>query len=209
MASKALKAIVFMGSTRDGRNADRVAKFMVSKLKEAKYDVELWDPKELNLPMLKQPLNLYPDPSKAPQQIRDLNEKIKAADAFVLLAPEYNRQLPPALTNIIDYFPPISFAWKTSGIVCYSAGRGGMNAAAQARTLMVEMGAPPIPFILHIESVMKEIDESGTCLNEYFSKSAEKMIVQLSWFAGALRNQREKDGAPAWDGTVVAKWVPV
>jgi len=204
MAAKALKAIVFMGSTRDGRNVSRVAKFVVGKLKDAKYEVEVWDPLELQLPMLKQPLQFYPDPNQAPQQIRDLNEKIKAADAFIILTAEYNRQMPPALTNLIDYFPPISYAFKTSAIVCYSMGGGGLNAAAQARTLMVEMGAPPIPYVLHLTQVMKSLDENGTVNNEYLHKAASKMITQLNWFAGAMRGQRERVGLPAWEGTTMS-----
>jgi len=110
MASKKpMKAIVFMGSARDGRNCTRVEKFVTKKLKEANYDVDVWDPKELNLPVLNQSLHFYA-PGKAPKQLQDLDEKIKAADAFIVLTAEYNRQMPPALTNMIDFF--------SSGIVC-------------------------------------------------------------------------------------------
>jgi len=204
MASKALKAIVFMGSVRDGRNAERVSKFVTAKLQEAKYDVEVWDPQELPLPMLKQPLQFYPDPSKAPQVLRDMNEKVKAADAFVILTAEYNRQMPPALTNLIDYFPPLSYAFKSSAIVCYSMGSGGFTAASQARTLMVEMGAPPIPYVFTITGVMKSLDESGNVQNEYLHKQAAKMITQLDWYANAMRSHRERVGVPTWDSTTVS-----
>jgi len=167
--------------------------------------VEVWDPLELNLPLVKQPIQFFPDPSQAPQQLRDLNEKIKAADAFILVTPEYNRQMPPALTNLLDYFPPISYAFKTSAIVCYSmGGSAGTTGGSQARTLMVEFGAPPIPYMFAIAQVMKSLDESGNVQNEYLHKQAAKMIMQLDWFAHAFRNQREKSGVPKWEGTTVS-----
>lgn len=80
------------------------------------------DPLKLALPLLKQPLQFYPDQTKAPQIVRDLNEKIKSAHAIVLVSAEYNRSMPPALTNLIDHFPPRSFGFKTSAIVTYSLG---------------------------------------------------------------------------------------
>jgi len=202
--AKALKAIVFLGSVRDGRQCARVAKFVTNKLTEAKYDVEVWDPEKLGLPLLKQPLQFYPDPSQAPQQLRDLNEKIKAADVYIVLTAEYNRQMPPALTNLLDHFPPVSYAFKTSAIVCYSMGAGGLTAAAQARTLLVEFGAPPIPYILHIPTVQNALDESGNVVNEYLHKQAAKTVKQLDWFANAIRNHREKAGVPAWESTTVS-----
>jgi len=206
MSSKLMKAIVFMGSSRDGRNVTRVERLITNKLKEAKYDVDVWDPRELNLPVLKQSLHLYPDPRQAPQQLQDLDKRINAADAFILLTPEYNRQLPPALTNMIDYFSPVSYAYRASAIVCYSMGIGGQAAAAQARTLMVEMGAPPIPYILNIPHVHKSLDEEGNINNEYLHKSISTWIGQLNWFGNAFRNQRAL-GVPGGAGAAVSKTI--
>lgn len=88
------KIIGFLGSVRENRMAERVAKFVKKFFAEkTKHHFELlgislqpWfvseiviflDPKELQLPMLVQPYHFYPDPSKAPKQIQDLNERIK------------------------------------------------------------------------------------------------------------------------------------
>jgi len=157
------------------------------------------------LPLLKQPLQFYPSPTQAPKVLQDLNEKIKSADAFVVLTAEYNRQMPPALTNLLDHFPPLSYAFKASAIVSYSMGLGtGTMAAAQARTLMVEFGAPPIPYLMGISQVHQSLDEAGNVKNEYLNKSAAKMITQLNWYAGAMRSQREKVGVPASESATVS-----
>jgi len=192
-----MKILMFLGSTRDGRMAERVGKFVYNKLTDAKHSVEILDPLTLDIPLLKQPLQFYPDPSKAPQILRDLNEKIQKADAFVVITAEYNRQMPPALTNLIDHFPPRSYAYRPSAIVCYSLGGGaGIIAAAQCRTLMVELGCSPISYILTVGEVNKKLDETGKPLDEYLHKQAEKMIAQLNWYGEALKNQRDKAGIP-------------
>lgn len=64
------------------------------------------DPEHYNLPLLKQPFHFYQDPSKIPEKLNSLNSKIAGADAYIILLAEYNRTLPPALTNLLDHLPP-------------------------------------------------------------------------------------------------------
>jgi NAD(P)H-dependent FMN reductase len=73
--------------------------------------------------ILKQPLHFYPDQTKAPKTIQDLDEKIKDADGLVFITAEYNAACPPGLLNLIDYFPPASFAFRPSCIIAYSMGK--------------------------------------------------------------------------------------
>ena len=81
------------------------------------------DPKELNLPLLTKALHFYPDPSEAPEVVRDLNQKVLEADALIVISAEYNYTIPPALTNTLDYIPPSSFGYKPCGIVTYGIGK--------------------------------------------------------------------------------------
>ena len=64
------------------------------------------DPEEYDLPVLKQPLHFYSDPTEAPEILRKLNEIVSGADAYLILTAEYNRSLPPPLTNLMDHLPP-------------------------------------------------------------------------------------------------------
>ena len=64
------------------------------------------DPEEYDLPVVKKPLHFYSDPSQAPEKLHKLNKAIQDADAYVILLAEYNRSLPPALTNLMDHIPP-------------------------------------------------------------------------------------------------------
>lgn len=70
-----------------------------------------------------QPLHFRQDPSQVPGWMTSINEKIKTSDAMVVVTPEYNCGLPPALSSIMDQFPPASYRHKPCGIVSYSMGR--------------------------------------------------------------------------------------
>ncbi len=71
-----------------------------------KYISSALDPEQYDLPVLKQPLHFYRDPTKIPEILPKLNKKIQEADAYLIISAEYNRSIPPALTNILDHFPP-------------------------------------------------------------------------------------------------------
>ena len=63
------------------------------------------DPAVVDLPLLKCPLHWYQDPSQIPEILKKLNETIESADGYVILTPEYNRNMPPALVNMLDHLP--------------------------------------------------------------------------------------------------------
>lgn len=52
--------------------------------------------------------------------LQDISEQIDKADAFLIITPEYNHSVPPALTNLLDHFSPAQYHFKPSGIVSYS-----------------------------------------------------------------------------------------
>ncbi|WP_411019987.1 NADPH-dependent FMN reductase, partial [Salmonella sp. ZJHZ21_0168] len=77
---------------------------------------------------------------KAPEPLNTLAEKIAAADGYVMVSPEYNHSMSPALANLLNHFASSSFAYKPSAIVTYSAGQwGGMRAAVGMRTFLAEL----------------------------------------------------------------------
>ena len=85
---------------------------------------------EINAPMLKQPLHFMPDPSEAPSWMPETKTKLENSSGFIFVCAEYNATIPPALTNLLDYFPPNVFRHKPASIVTYSMGEftsGGMH----------------------------------------------------------------------------------
>lgn len=90
------------------------------------YDIEILstDPVEMKFPLITQPVHFYGPERKGAPAILVENEKfVKDADAYVIVSAEYNHNVPPALTNLLDAFPCSAYSYKPSGLVCYSMGQ--------------------------------------------------------------------------------------
>jgi len=132
-----LKIGIIIGSTRPGRNAESVARWvyeMASKRKDAEF--ELVDIKEYNLPLLDEPIPASMGQYMHPHT-RAWAEKIKSLDAFIFVTPEYNHSIPAALKNALDF---VYSEWnnKAAGFVSYGSA-GGARAVEQLRLIMGEL----------------------------------------------------------------------
>uniref|UniRef100_A0A0B7BN34 NADPH-dependent FMN reductase-like domain-containing protein n=2 Tax=Arion vulgaris TaxID=1028688 RepID=A0A0B7BN34_9EUPU len=195
--SHKLRVVLFLGSTREGRFGLRVAKFMEKQLQLKNYHVDLFDPVVLKFPLLEKPIYHYQDKTQVPQWMLDCEEKVKQADAFVVVSAEYNHSIPPALSNMLDHFGAGLFECKPSGIVTYSYGiYGGVRAGVQLRSFLSELGALSVSNMFGIPEVHKALDENGKPLNDHMVKGAEKLIGQLDWMAKAMKNHKDKFGLP-------------
>lgn len=132
-----LKIGIVIGSTRPGRNAEAVAKWvyeLASKRNDAEF--ELVDIKDYNLPLLDEPA-----PASFGQYMHPHTmawaEKIKSLDAFVFVTGEYNHSLPAALKNALDYLYA-EWSNKAAGFVSYGSA-GGARAVEQLRLIMGEL----------------------------------------------------------------------
>ncbi|MCA9328387.1 NAD(P)H-dependent oxidoreductase, partial [Candidatus Saccharibacteria bacterium] len=108
------------------RNADPVAQWLVKTAKEAGYDLEVLDLKEINLPKFDSavsPMYAAVDTPEAKAWARQVAE----ADGLVFLTCEYNRSIPGSLKDAIDY---LYGEWndKKVSIVSYGWTDGGGSA---------------------------------------------------------------------------------
>lgn len=192
-----LKTLVFLGSTREGRNGLRVAKFIQKQLQEADHVAEIIDPVELPFPLLEKPLHWYRDASQIPPWMTEVLRKIKEADAYVVVSAEYNHSIPPALSNMLDHFPSSAFSYKPSGIVTYSLGPfGGVRASVQLRSLLGELGCLSVSNMMAIPTVHQSLDPEGKPLDDRLVPSAKNLIKQLDWHGHAMKTHRETHGVP-------------
>lgn len=198
---EALKFVLFLGSVRENNQGSKAAKYLLNKLTKSGHSATLLDPEVLDLPLLKTPIHFYKSPTDAPKVLQDALQVIKDADAFVVITAEYNHSMPPALTNMMDYFPIPAYRWRPTGICCYSMGSfGGVRAAMQVRCFMGELGSPTVSTLLAIPQIQNVLNENGELIpgetGERLDKNSEKLIKELSWYTEALKTQTEKSGRP-------------
>ncbi len=95
-------------------------------------------PKELEfteIPFGELPLYSYDYDADFPPVARELKKAISASDAILFVTPEYNRSIPGALKNAIDWasrpYGTNAFARKPSGVIGASPGAIGTAVAQQ------------------------------------------------------------------------------
>jgi NAD(P)H-dependent FMN reductase len=189
-----LKIAVLVGSVRCDRQGIKAARFVERSLAERGHEMTVVDPVALQLPLLDR---MYKEYAKggAPPMLEELAALYRATDSFVVVSGEYNHSIPPALSNLLDYFLEEYF-WRPSAIVCYSAGAfGGVRAAMQLRAMLCELGMPSIPSLFPIPKIQNALDTEGRALDSAIGHRFEKFASELEWYAEALRHRR-LDGVP-------------
>ena len=196
-----MKFLVFLGTVRNStppkpaRLGERVSKACLNCLSDLynEHEVELIDALDYPMDNVFKPHFSYAK-GKAPEALNQLAEKIKSADGFIMISPEYNHTMSPALANLLNHFGSSLFAYKPSAIVTYSAGQwGGMRAAVGMRTYLSELGCLPVSAMIHIPKAQEAFDEAGQSADSiswfnYFGRT----FSQLMWWAQATKEQRFK-----------------
>jgi NAD(P)H-dependent FMN reductase len=133
--------------------------------------------------------------SNAPADLNSLADAIESADGYVMVSPEYNHSLSPALAHLLNHFGSSLFSYKPSAIVTYSAGQwGGTRAAVALRTFLSELGCLPVSAMIHVPKAAEAIDDVGRFTEDperwqgYFGRT----LAQLIWWAEATARQRER-----------------
>jgi azobenzene reductase len=180
-----LNVLVILGSVRRGRMSDRVATFVMNRL-AATPDVqaELVDLAVLDLPIMEERLGKIDPP---PAGVPELGAKIQAADALVIVFPEYNHGYPGALKNALDYFYAQYKRTPVALVTVSSGGHGGVNAWAQLVTVLTHMGAIVSPVTVAVSHVEKSFSPEGEALDPVYVKRTDGMISELVWLASRLK----------------------
>lgn len=220
--ARTLKTVIFIGSARnsvapwggDSRLGDRVLKYVLNSLGERKsklgeesigYDITVVDPlkefakdgalSEISAGELTTPTFFL---KELPPKAAALQEKIKSADCYLIISPEYNHTVPPALSSIMGHFGGSNYKAKPSGIITYSSGPwGGMRAAMAIQVMCHELGCLPVSSLCGIPTVSAILEKDGKPkdASHRMLNQLPKLMDQLDWMAVAMANQRAATGA--------------
>jgi NAD(P)H-dependent FMN reductase len=192
------RILVFYGSYRRDRMGIRLADFTVAQLRARGNDVELIDAKAIDLPMLDRMYKEYA-PGSAPAALQALADKIKAADAFVFVAGEYNWGPQPGLKNLTDHFLEEWF-WRPAAILSYSAQR---IAAARSNLIwhgtLSEMGMVVISSTIMVGPIAQTLDANGQPIGEsgkHLEHAFPRFADDLAWWTEAAKAQRARKQPP-------------
>lgn len=169
---------VVLGTARDGRHSEKAMAGLIAAAKERGWDVTEIDVRDHSQEQT--------DRSAGDAVFRSM---LEAADAFVLVTPEYNHGYPGELKMLLDRQRG-EFARKPVGIVAVSAGSTGGARVAQAL----------LPVLNTIRAVVVQPTVQLSKVREYedpFSEERhrgllESMLAELEFYAVPLREARAR-----------------
>ncbi|MGW3011814.1 NADPH-dependent FMN reductase [Streptomyces sp. NPDC001219] len=190
MSEQPIRLAVITGSVRDGRFSPTVTDWVTAQTAHrTDLDVDVIDLADVPLGTA----GPTREPSPGMTAVLDtIRPRIAAADAFVVVTPEYNHSFPAVLKNAIDWHL-VEWRAKPVGFVCYGGFSGGLRAVEQLRLVFAELHAVGIRDTVSFHGGAAAFDENGTPMDaEGAAAAAKTLLDQLTWWALALREARDK-----------------
>ncbi|MEO7531287.1 MAG: NAD(P)H-dependent oxidoreductase [Sediminibacterium sp.] len=179
---------IISGSPKKDSISFRIAIFLKKYLTaNTAHTIDIIDVRDWNLPLLQQ---VFSSEEKAPDTFKPLAKRMFAANAFILVSPEYNGSYSPALQNLLDHFPKQSH--KAFGIVTASAGpMGGMRSTQQLLLLIPALFGIASPHMLVTPVADTKFDAEGNLIDPAFQKNIDNFVNEFLWLAQTLHPQLE------------------
>ena len=223
--TKVLKTVVFMGSSRDitppwggaTRLGDGILAWVKKELSKRTsslgdinkitHEVTVYDPIEVfgkggaleaSGAELRTP-HFFFKSGEAPEGMEAMAKTVMEADCYLIVSPEYNHSIPPAISGMMGHFGGSCYAFKPSGLITYSLSPyGGARAAVALRPFLSELGCLPVSAMGCFSMVGDIFEQDGTVKDKDNRqlKQLDGVLAQLEWHAIACANQREASGTP-------------
>jgi NAD(P)H-dependent FMN reductase len=190
------KVLVIVGSTRPGRAADLVVPWVTARARAHEgFDVEVADLRDWPLPVFAEhpgTIGDIGDPTYSEPIVRAWNKKVKQADAFIVVTPEYNHSIPAALKNAIDsVWLSYGFRNKPVAAVGYSGSIGaGIRAIEHLAHVFIEAEAAPLRNTVVIPFVRTAFGDDGEPADPETGIRLQIMLDDLAWWSAALEKAR-------------------
>jgi NAD(P)H-dependent FMN reductase len=192
-----MKLAVILGTVREGRHTEKLAKWVV-KNAAALPDTEitLLDLRDYSMPFFDEPASprFNPDRKLHPVVSKWLTA-LEAADAYVIVTPEYNHSIPGVLKNSLDY-TDWQVMRKPFAIVSHGSA-GGARAAGHLKHIISEIRGVVVSRNVALTMRVSEVfDEHGTLAEEISAQEhGPKSVLQasleeLKWYSDALAAAR-------------------
>jgi len=186
MEKEPIKIGIIIGSVRQGRNAEAVAKYILEKAKSRKdqsVEYELVDLLDYKLPFLGM------EPSEEEQNaIQAWSNKMASFDGYIFVTPEYNHAVGGALKNALDYLNP-ELNNKAAGLVGYGS-LGGTRAHENMRLILAELQVATVRTAVTF-SLMNDFENMSVFKPmDYHEGNINTMLEQLINWSRALKTVR-------------------
>jgi NAD(P)H-dependent FMN reductase len=185
-----MKLEIIVASTRPGRAGPSIAAWFEDfARRHGKFDIELVDLAEVNLPLLDEPahprlMNYQHEHTKR------WSATVASADAYAFVTPEYNYGAPAPLINALD-FVFREWHYKPACFVSYGGQSGGIRSVQMMKPILTTLKMMPIPEAVAIPFFAQHRDADGRfTATDAHERAAADMLNELEKWAVALKALR-------------------
>jgi len=194
--------MVIVASTRPGRLAPTVARWFANavELEAAQRGciLDVADLAEIALPFLDEPDH----PSSGNyvhEHTRAWSHRVAAADAFVVVTPDYNYGMPDVLKNALDFLYH-EWAWKPVAFISYGNTSAGTRSVQMTKQVVTTLRMVPIGATIALR-IADALGGQHLNSNPELEQAATQLFDELTRVATTLRQLRLPDTA---DSALVA-----
>lgn len=163
---------ILLGTARQGRQSEKVAKYILEQVKKAEIGTELIDVRE------------FTTQDTIPSWIENMRanhwaEVVKKADALIIVSPEYNHSFPGELKIALD---TLFQEYKNKPVAVCGVSKGGLGGARMVENLLPVLAAFQMFYInspVYFSKVEELFDEQGTILDDSYDKKVERMLTEI------------------------------
>jgi NAD(P)H-dependent FMN reductase len=184
MSNTPLFIPVILGTPRQGRQSEFVAKFIVEQVAAREgVETELIDIRTIAIAT-----------NDAGESIKDpqFSATMERADGLIIVTPEYNHGYPGLLKHVLDTCLK-EYIHKAVGLCGVSAGPfGGTRVIQNLLPVMRELGLVTIFYDLNFSNVQSLFEASGELIDKpTYSRRFDRFMDELVWMSTVLRYGRQ------------------
>lgn len=188
-----LKIAVILGSTRQGRNGEAVAKWVLDKAADRNATYELVDLRDYPMPMFDGISPAYVPPQNP--IVQQFAARIGEFDGYIFVTPEYNHSFSGVLKNAIDSIYT-EFNNKAAAFVSYGS-FSGARAVEQLRLVASELQLAHVRQQVGFNLFTDFENMSVFTPGPQHDANAETLFAQLEAWTGALKAVHAHETVPA------------
>ncbi|MEO3750547.1 NAD(P)H-dependent oxidoreductase [Streptomyces sp. B6B3] len=187
MTGNPLPIALIVGSTREGRFGPTVASWFAEQARRRDdVDLEVIDLADTRVPA---DLSSSPGP-EARRSLAAVTPRLSAAEAFVVVTPEYNHSFPASLKSAIDWHYT-QWQAKPVGFVSYGGLAGGLRAVEHLRQVFAELHAVTVRDTVSFHGTGQLFDAEGRPKDPGpYEAAATTLLDTLVWWGQALTTAR-------------------
>ena len=190
-----MKLGIIVGSIRQGRVSDKVAQWAYkAAAKQAGVEAELIDLADYTLPLFDEPITPQYNPNRVPEgTVKQWLDAMARQDAYLVVTPEYNRSIPGALKNALDYIA-YEISGKPVAIATHGSSNGAQAVSALRSVIPGLLGVTTPTFVGLPYGVAMSFDAEGNTTadeNGQFAGLLDKVLTELTSYGAALATMRK------------------